>query len=175
MNKSKNTFLVVALKLSNIVEYGRLNLYTAQHVLKHGGLPGIPDAGRQGVHREFSLDQAVRFALATKLVMAGVPVKYVARVVGFCEKHVRAYSTDWKVGPRLYKSTASDPWRLQMRDEHLVQVSRRKDHQHFPYERYYAFAKDEVVSCQETPKDVYPISEHWINVTLLEQELTVYE
>ncbi len=78
------------LKLSDIVSIARLNLWTAQHILKHAEyLQGMPESGSQGLHRRFTLDQATRLSICTLLVMWGIPLKQAGAAVDFCEKEVR--------------------------------------------------------------------------------------
>jgi len=78
------------LKLNQIVLTSKLDLSTVQYVLKHPELlSGMPDAGSQGVHRRFTLPQALRLALCCQLVMSGIPLKHAGPAIDFWHKQVR--------------------------------------------------------------------------------------
>lgn len=167
-DKSKITFVEKPLKLRDVVNRARLDLWTAQHVLKHAGLPGMPDAGSQGKHRVFSLDQAMRFALATQLVMGGVPVKFTAGVVDYCERHVKSQTTGWKKGKPLYESPEND-WNLEIWDCRYVEVQRRKEAGMIDDDSFFLFAEGRMV---DMFRDVdSPISMHAVHLSKLEREL----
>jgi len=161
-------------KLSDVIERGRLRKFTAQHVLKYAeDALELPRSGSQGVHRLFSPAQAMRLALATRLVAAGVEVNDVPPVIGFCEWQVRRLSRYFKTGGPLYASRLTQPWRLWMIENELVQV-------HGPCARpdllddskHFSISAGKVVSEYEHP---VMIRCEGVPVTRLELNLTVLE
>lgn len=114
---------MLALKFGEVVERGRLNVHSAQHVLKHADRElGLPESGSQGVHRRFTLQQATRLAMAAKLIGGWVRLDGAARTVLYCEQRVRNLSRAKPNDERLYKRTPSDPWRLHVLDERYAQA-----------------------------------------------------
>ena len=166
-SKSKITSMPDSLKFSDIVEHARLEKWTAQHVLKHAGLPHLPRAGSQGVHREFSLPQATRFALATQLVMGGVPVKFTARVVSFCEKQVMARMGASLANKTLYESP-NNFWLLEIYDNRFVEVVREKDG-NINENAIYCLRDNKMVDM--LPDVPVPFSTHTIHLSKIERRL----
>ena len=127
-------------KFSDIVRRAKLDRSTAAYVLKHPeNLPGMPEAGSQGLHREFSVRQAVRFAICTHLVMAGVPLKLAGNAALLCDKrrkelgsgrsvrrsHSRRRPPPSKAERESYQREPNeDPWVLRLEDGHWMRVWR---------------------------------------------------
>lgn len=122
--KSKNAFMDSDLKFSDIVKRARLHESTAQYTLKQhaGGLPGMPKAGSQGLHRQFSVPQAMRLAIGTHMVMLGIPLRAAVKVVRFCEAQVRAAFVEQFDRPVTYQYGWSGSWGLEVFDGNLVRV-----------------------------------------------------
>lgn len=110
------------LKFSDILKRGRLDESTAQYALKSEELKKMPKAGRQGLHRKFSVSQAVRLSVCTHLTMLGVPLRKAAKVVRFCEYQVRATNVDHFDRPLSYERSYNVPWILEIYDGRFVRV-----------------------------------------------------
>lgn len=91
-------------KLREIIERARLADSTAQYILKHPDvLTGMPEGGKQGVHRVFKLDQAFRFALCCQLVQAGVPLRNATKIVQSCFDAERKHSGTRQKASSLFR------------------------------------------------------------------------
>lgn len=113
------------MKFGDLVRSARLQPKTAQYVLRtKGGLTGMPKAGTQGSHRDFSLRQAFQLALCTRLVMAGIAIPKAAKVVGYCEKLVPRMGPTKSKNGLLYSSSPSDPWLLRILEDRYCQLWR---------------------------------------------------
>ncbi len=113
------------MKLSDIVGRGRLKLSTVQYALKHPDLlPDMPEAGSQGRHRTFTVQQAMRLAICTRLVMAGVPLADAAQVVQISERRARTLLGIGIKQPLLLSSQGDrkSPWMLRAYDGQYFQV-----------------------------------------------------
>jgi hypothetical protein len=157
------------LKFSEIVVQARLGKWTAQHVLKNATLPHMPMAGSQGLHREFTLPQAMRFALATQLVMGGVPVKFAGRVVDFCERRVMKQTIGWKKGKPLYESPGN-PWLLEIYDRLYIEVIRKKEAGMIDENSFFDFSKNKMVD-MFADMNLPPFSEHTVHLSKIEEAL----
>lgn len=115
------------LKLNDIVQRGRLKLSTVQYSLKHPELlPGLPESGAKGRHRVFSVQQAMRLATCTHLVMAGVPLATAGQVVLECERSARSLQRTDRKKPLSYcEPLGRDPWFLRVFDSQYFQVWQR--------------------------------------------------
>jgi hypothetical protein len=167
------------LKFSEILHRANLNTYTAQHVLKVAGpVLGLPAGGVQGSHRRFTLGQAVHFALATKLTMAGVNVRHLAAIVALCERRV------WRPGKRpptdrpLYQQDPKRPWQLVIVEDDLVQLRREqsaRNYDHDAPEEHYSLAARKTIAEHESDRFIAvggrPISVHTIDISWLERRL----
>jgi hypothetical protein len=114
----------IALKLNEIVSRGRLKLSTVQYALKHPDLlPDMPEAGSQGRHRMFTVQQAMRLAICTRLVMAGVPLADAALVVQISERRARTLLGIGIKQPLRYgDQPGKHPWTLRVFDGQHFQV-----------------------------------------------------
>lgn len=166
--RSKTAFDVSDLKFGDVVVRARLSKSTAQYVLKSGLL--IPRTGEKGRHHVFAVDQAVQLALATRLVMSGIPVATAVAIVNFCDCRLSRFRgpVALKRGPR-FSAERSKPWKLEVLDDELVRLFRRGLEEMWnDSEAYYSVTKRELVEAEEFPD---PIARHEINLTLLEHEL----
>jgi hypothetical protein len=167
------------LGFNEIVKRTSLNLYTAQHVLKSAGERlGLPATGSQGVPRVFNLRQAVRFALAVKLTMAGVNVRQVEAVIILCEERIGLPASNRRPERPLYQDEPGFPWYVEIIEDDLVKLRKTQDARHHDLadpESYYSLSAKKVMNDFDHPAllnqlmDV--ISSHRINVTLLERML----
>jgi hypothetical protein len=107
---------VADLKYREIEKAARLNPSTAQYVVKSGLVPGMPQGGGKGVHRVFTIEQAVRFALVTRLVMAGIPLAKAVQLAEYVERKARGW-TRGSQGPRLY---SCQRWMFRIDDEEVL-------------------------------------------------------
>lgn len=113
------------MKFGDLVQSARLQPKTAQYVLRtKGGLTGMPKAGTQGSHRDFSLRQAFQLALCTRLVMAGIAIPKAAKVVTYCEKLIPRMGPTKSKNGLLYSSSQSDPWLLRILEDRYCQLWR---------------------------------------------------
>lgn len=111
------------LKLGDIVERARLNRHTAQHVLKYGDADlGLPKGEDRGIHRTFSLKQARRLAIASKLVAGWVKLDGAVRAVRYCEDRVREFIPRDGVADELFVRPVTDPWYLHVYDERFAKL-----------------------------------------------------
>ncbi len=170
------------LKFSEIVARARLDSQTAQYVLKHPlDLTGMPEAGSQGRHRVFSLPQAVRLALCTQLVKAGIALRVAGKVVDCCEKETVEKRGSRKRGLRRYQTRRGYEWVLWILDGEFM----RCDHRPVPEA---PGISDYVVSggnltgfvVIETGKKhkgsvPVPFVQHSFNLTLLENRIVTTE
>jgi hypothetical protein len=169
----------VALKFSEIVRRASLNTYTSQHVLKRvGEALGLPIAGRQGEHREFSLYQAVRFAVAVKLSMGGVNVRHLPALLELCERRVWSGRKSPPPDLPLYQQDPKRPWCLEIIEDDLVQVQRSQGPRHLDHHdpaAHYSLAAGKIMSDFDHPAMIRQggraISTHRIDLTWLERQL----
>jgi hypothetical protein len=167
------------LGFNEIVRRASLNPYTAQHVLKHGGRGlGLPASGSQGVRRVFNLRQAVRFALATKLTMAGVNVRQVGAVVQLCEQRIGPTTRSRQPERPLYQAESGYPWHLVIIEDDLVKLCKTQDARHLDLAdpaSFYSLSAKKVMNDFDHPvllrQSMGAISTHRINLTLLERML----
>lgn len=113
------------LKLNDIVSRGRLKLSTVQYALKNPDLlPDMPEAGSQGRHRTFTVQQAMRLATCVRLVMAGVPLAGAAQVVQVGERRTRTLLGIGSKQPLLFGSQGDNknPWMLRAFDGQYFQI-----------------------------------------------------
>ncbi len=111
------------LKFSKVVKRARLDVSTAQYALKHPEyLKGMPKAGSQGSHREFSLQQAVRLAICTHMTMAGVPLKHAGKIVDFCEHQIRCDQPELFGRRVTYRRIDFSEWAVEVLDATMVRV-----------------------------------------------------
>jgi len=128
------------LKFNDIVTRAELNGSTAAYALKHPEhLAGMPEAGSQGRHREFSVRQAVRLSICVHLVMAGVSLTLAGKAAALCDKRrkelgsgrpvrrgaSRRAPTPTKEERESYlREPNEDPWILRLQDGHWMRVWR---------------------------------------------------
>lgn len=91
---------MILLKLADILSRARLDESTAKYVLRNDYLADMPRAGKQGRHREFTLDQAIRLSICTELVGWGVPLVNAAKALDYCIKIFNAWPRPRTAGPR---------------------------------------------------------------------------
>ena len=167
------------LRFSDIVRRASLHLYTAQHVLKKADPAlGLPTAGSQGAHRAFTLPQAVRFAVAVKLVMGGVNIRHVLPIIQMCEARVRRVGVKGEGDNPRYQEDPKRPWSIQIVEDDLVQVSRPQSRTKADLvdpDAYYAISLRKLISVDKHPAILRQggeaISTHRMNITLLERLL----
>ncbi len=53
---------------------------------------GLPEAGSQGKHRQFSVTQAVRLAIHTQLVMSGMILDVAVKAMKYCDGIVKSFT-----------------------------------------------------------------------------------
>jgi hypothetical protein len=153
------------LKLQDVASRARLSLRTARYVLSHSGLPGLPDGGGRGCHRVFDIDQAMRLALATQLLMTGVRLDAAAEATQLIERTVQARTRSDRLKESLYGSSVADPWQAYILDARYVRVWRNRGHDLFDNDEFYSIAQAKRVSLVEINT---PITEAQINLTLME-------
>ncbi len=83
------------MKLEYVVRHARLNPATAHYVGNSGALRDMP-TGARGRPRVFSFGQAFKFAVATRLVMTGVPLRRAVSVVEFCFQELGEEPLTWE-------------------------------------------------------------------------------
>lgn len=112
------------LRLIDIVATGEVAKHSAQHVLKFGaaGL-GLPEGEAKGVHRRYTFRQAVRLAMAAKLIRTWTPLDGAIRTVRYCEDRARDLTGLGRDddGP-LYDGRLSAPWELVVTDRGYAMV-----------------------------------------------------
>ena len=111
---------LVTMKFSDVVRKARLDKSTAHYVLKSGRVRGTPNAGAKGKHRVFDAEQATRFALVTRLVMAGVQLDDAVGVIAYGERQAKE-QTGWTPGKPIYGDRLRQ-WQLRLQDHDLLQV-----------------------------------------------------
>ena len=117
------------LRLNDVVANARLDLWTCKYVLKHPEvLRGMPQAGSQGRHRIFTLDQATRLAFCTLIVSAGFPLKIAGTVVRHSEKLATDIGGAWQPGTARYggRSSIYAPFRLRIINSKFLKLVRDK-------------------------------------------------
>jgi hypothetical protein len=168
------------LKFSEVLRRANLNAATAQYVIRSAGADlRLPRGGGQGAHRLFTLGQSVRFALATKLAMAGVGATHLAAVAALCEHRVWGRGKQQPPDDRpLYQEDPKRPWQLVIVEDDLVQLRRdqtKKQLDHHAAEQHYSLEARKVIAEHESDRFVAvrgrPISVHVIDVTWLERQL----
>jgi len=140
------------LKLSDIVERVELNPNSLAHILSQDVLPGMPEAGSQGVHRLFTVDQAYRLALCGLLVSAGLSLKNAVTVTRQCTK--------WLKGIGL---NSSDPIVLTIIDRDIFDIESGDEHIAPDFGHY---CLSQGCTVQSYP---YPLIEQHINLTYLHE------
>lgn len=167
-DKSINTFMDT-FKFSEVVTRAGLSPFTAQYVLKHpDSLPNMPEGGKQGVHRVFSVEQAFRFALCTLLVQSGVPLKHAGEAVRHCLDTARRHLNVWKKGFVPFESINGASWAVLVAGGSSVQVQLggRPEKAEFPW---YNLEELNFVPNQATPDPILMTS---IDLTLLMRRLS---
>jgi len=112
------------LKFRDVTEAVLLDYKSAQYVLREGILRGMPPAGTSGRHREFTILQARRLAIGTRLLMAGVPLRHVWRIIRYCETEVARLEEKKTSAPDLFAPGGIGPWCLYLTDEVMATVWR---------------------------------------------------
>lgn len=165
--------MVALIRFGRLVETCGLKPKTAQYVLRTpGALNGMPQSGRQGSHREFSLRQAVQLAICTLLVEGGVELTTSARIVRYCENQIKKLNRFSRADGRAYFSNVTDPWLLCVDDRQYCKLWREQ------IRRGDAWAdKDDdyfnVLSGKHEPASPLRMTRYEINLTQLEHRLAV--
>ena len=149
-NKRTITFMRNELKFNEVVKRARLDGQTAQYVLKHpADLSGMPTAGSQGAHRKFTHHQALRLAICTHLVKAGIPLRRAGKVAIFCEDRLKRLSgirPPYQRNQRLYYGPeAMHPWILRIIDGRYVRLWCEKLDRDFNNDEEYFDLVDETI------------------------------
>lgn len=108
-----------------IVARAQLDPRTTRYVLDGSTDLAIPRAAGQGRPRAFTLDEAVRLATCTRLVMFGVPLDVAEDVVAWCEREVRPRTRDHKTLRFLYDSHVMRPWTLTLINGRYLRMDRQ--------------------------------------------------
>lgn len=109
------------LKLKLIVEVAKLDLWTTQYVLKKSTLiGGLPEGGSQGKHRLFTIEQAVRLAVHTHLVMGGVILEPAVEAVKYCNQIVKQFTANRAVSYQLVNP--EHRWLISVVDSRYVNI-----------------------------------------------------
>lgn len=146
------------LKLNQIIRRGSLRVATAQYALKNPQLlKGMPKAGSQGLHREFTVQQATRLAICCHLVMGGVPLAKAGPFMDVAEKRVRTLLKLKGKEPIDY-TVQSDtmPWVLEVLDGKFFRIWRGdRDTRLIHSGQYWAADSDGWDHLLERPRMVY--------------------
>jgi len=92
------------LKFGEIVKRARLDADRTHYILKR--LAGMPKAGSQGVHRIFTLRQALRLAICTHLISAGATLSRANSLVAYCEKRAREVDSQHEISQKGFQYLA---------------------------------------------------------------------
>ena len=151
------------MKFAEVLRRARLDESSAQYVLKSKLLPNTPATGR-GRHREFSFEQAFRFALATLLVMGGMRLRDAVAVAGFCIEQLSDAPLTWDSWRKYRQRAGRFRVRLLVLDAEMVLLRRLGWGPRSLPDLYFSIRRGEVV-------DVFghrqPISRHVIQLTRL--------
>jgi hypothetical protein len=126
MKSRSNDASTDGLLLKDVVERAELDRRTARYVLDKASQLQIHEVDR-GYHRRFSMAEAVRLAVCTRLVMFGVRLESAAWATMHCEKQVNLLTRPRPAPDALpFDSHRDDPWRLRMVNGKYIQVWREK-------------------------------------------------
>lgn len=155
------------LKLSEIQNRARLNPSTVKYVLQNPEIvAGMPEAGSQGVHRRFTVAQAERLAVVTRLVMVGVPLRDAATTIRFIEKRIANVEREFREeNEHAGKFVESTPWKLLIIDGDYLRLVRGKLED--PYWDYYRISTGKRERIRREPLDRYELE-----LTLLRKNLS---
>lgn len=157
-------------KFGALVERCALKPKTAQYVLRtSGALSGMPKAGRQGSHRDFTLRQAVQLAICTHLVEGGVALSNAAKIVRYCESEATKHRRANRSEQRIYASKTLDPWFLIVDDGRYCRLWReqlRRDNNLVDEDDYF-----NIVTGKRHAASPLKLTRYQVNVTELEYRL----
>lgn len=115
------------IKFTDVIKRAQIDRSSAQHALKHPEhLLGMPEAGTQGVHRMFSLEQAMALAICVHMLKIGVPLARAGQIVEFCRKRIKRFAAPADRKSRPYRSEILDPWKLTVLDQRYVRLWREQ-------------------------------------------------
>ena len=163
------------LKIADIVERTSIDRWTAQYVLKHpDALPGMPKAGSQGVHRVFSIEQALRLAICTELVKGGLALEAAGKAVVNCEKRFRDWGKGENRKKQMFKGSINNPWIIEVLDHEYVLLRKsgklKRSDYHLTIDIYYSVSKGRWAS--EDPDIREAKTRYEVNVTFIRHLLT---
>jgi len=162
-NKSKITKME-HLKLSDIVERGRLNRWNAAYALKHPDmLFGMPEGGKQGVHRQFDPKQAFRLALFTQLISCGFGLKVSSWVLRFAESRLRQIEIDRRLKAVAEEDRPTGASMLWIDDSRWISVDSADRHK----KQFWV----DITTNKNVPEHPAPLRRMSINLSLLRQSL----
>jgi len=116
---------VDGLLVHQIVRAVNLHHRTAKYVLQRADALNIRPSTGRGEHRRFTLEESVRLALCTRLVMVGIPLARAIETTQWCEKTAKGFNRTEKDVP--YSTDLRDPWVIRILDGDYVNLCRKRD------------------------------------------------
>jgi hypothetical protein len=141
--------MIRCLLVNQVIKRGLLDPRTTRYVLERHRHLNIPASTGRGQHRKFNVDEAIRLAVCTQLVMLGFPLEKAETMTMWCQDYWRAIAHDSK-GQRLFQSFKGGPWTLTIMNGTHVRLRR----QH-PQENEINFNDDEFIRIADNKKEHY--------------------